>query len=65
MRTLGMWVGNGTSTDVQWGEVLKKQEEVIEAWSKTNMSMKEGKEIILKALIQSKAIFSCHSKWNA
>ena len=56
MRTLGAWVGNETNASLQWEEVLKKQEESIKAWSKTNMSLK-GKEIILKALIQSKAMF--------
>ena len=53
MRTLGAWVGNETNTDLQWNEILTKQESVIKAWSKTNMSLKE----ILKALIQLKAKF--------
>ena len=56
MRTLGAWVGNETNTNIQWGEVLKKQEQTIDIWSKTNMSL-SGKEIILKALVQSKAMF--------
>ena len=56
MRTLGAWVGNETNTEMQWNEILRKQEDVIKAWSKTNMSLK-GKELILKALIQSKAMF--------
>jgi endonuclease/exonuclease/phosphatase family metal-dependent hydrolase len=56
MRTLGAWVGNDTNLDLQWGEILKKQEEMINAWSKTNMSLK-GKEIILKAILQSKAMY--------
>ena len=56
MRTLGSWVGNETNADLQWEGVLRKQEETMAAWSKTNMSLK-GREIILKALIQSKAMF--------
>ena len=56
MRMLGAWVGNETNTEHQWNEILTKQENVIKAWSKTNMSLK-GKELILKALIQSKAMF--------
>ena len=56
MRTLGAWVGNETNTKLQWNTILQKQEEAIIAWSNTNTSLK-GKEIILKALIQSKAMF--------
>jgi endonuclease/exonuclease/phosphatase family metal-dependent hydrolase len=56
MRTLGAWVGNETQATLQWEKILEKQEESINRWKKTNMSFK-GKEIILKALIQSKAIF--------
>ena len=56
MRTLGAWVGNEANTKMQWETILQKQEKVITAWSNTNMSLK-GKEIILKALIQSKAMF--------
>lgn len=56
MRTLGAWVGNETNTKIQWNKILRKQEDVIKAWSKTNMSLK-GKELILKALVQSKAMF--------
>ena len=56
MRTLGSWVGNDANINVQWEEILKKQEETMEVWSKTNMSLK-GKEIILKALVHSKAMF--------
>ena len=56
MRTLGAWVGNETNANLKWEEILQKQEESINRWEKTNMSLK-GKEIILKALIQSKAMF--------
>lgn len=56
MRTLGAWVGNNINTNLQWKSILHKQEIAIEAWSKMGMSLK-GKEIILKAMIQSKAMF--------
>jgi hypothetical protein len=56
MRTLGAWVGNETNAEIQWEAIIKKQEDSIKIWSSMNMSLK-GKEIILKALIQSKAMF--------
>ena len=56
MRTLGAWVGNKKDNEILWDKILEKQEESLKIWKKTNMSMK-GKEIILKAIIQSKAMF--------
>jgi hypothetical protein len=56
MRTLGAWVGNYRDDGIQWERIIKSQEKVIERWAKMNMSLK-GKEIVLKALVQSKAIF--------
>ena len=56
MRTLGAWVGNDSNTNLQWKSILQKQEEALANWSETNVSLK-GKEIILKSLIQSKAMF--------
>src|SRR6202012_2269717 len=56
MRTLGAWIGNDTTIDPKWENILNKQQQIIQQWSKSNLSLK-GKEIILKALIQSRAIF--------
>jgi endonuclease/exonuclease/phosphatase family metal-dependent hydrolase len=56
MRTLGAWVGNGISTQAQWDSILVKQKDLINTWSKMHLSMR-GKELILKALVQSRAIF--------
>ena len=56
MRTLGSWVGNAKTDTLQWEKVIKSQEKVLEIWSKQNLTTK-GKELILKSLVQSKAVF--------
>ena len=56
MRTLGAWVGNKINNGLQWEGVIRRQEEAIEKWGKANLTLK-GKEIILKAIVQSKATF--------
>jgi len=56
MRTLGTWVGNEISTHPQWEKILEHQRRTMEKWSKSRPSYK-GKEVILKALVQSKALF--------
>ena len=56
MRTLGSWVGNGKTDTLQWGKIIKAQEKVLDLWSKMRLTMK-GKELILKSLVQSKAVF--------
>lgn len=56
MRTLGAWVGNRTKPTAQWNAILEKQESVMNAWSSTHPSYR-GKELLLKALVQSRAIF--------
>lgn len=56
MRTLGSWVGNGKTDSPQWEKIIKSQERIIEKWSRMNLTTK-GKELALKSLIQSKAVF--------
>ena len=56
MRTLGAWVGNKINNGVQQEGVIKRQEETIEKQGRANLTLKE-KEIILKAIVQSKATF--------
>jgi hypothetical protein len=56
MRTLGAWVGNNADTTQQWDWIIKKQERVIKTWEGNHLSY-QGKELILKALIQSRAVF--------
>jgi ribonuclease HI/exonuclease III len=56
MRTLGAWIGNNGCTEVQWNKILNKQKEIMELWGKTRPTMK-GKELILKALVMSRATF--------
>ena len=56
MRTLGAWVGNETKTYPQWQKILEKQKEIMDKWSEANLSFR-GKELILKALVQSRALF--------
>ena len=56
MRTLGSWVGNQKSDALQWSKIEKSQEKVLEKWKRFNLTTK-GKELVLKSLVQSKAIF--------
>ena len=56
LRTLGAYIGNNSETSVQWETILKKQSRILKGWSKTSLSLK-GKELILKALIQSRALY--------
>jgi len=41
---------------MQWETILKRQSRILKKWSKTSLSLK-GKELILKALIQSRALY--------
>ena len=56
MRTLGSWVGNAKTDTLQWEKIIKSQEKIIESWNKMNLTTK-GKELVLKSLVQSKAVF--------
>ena len=56
MRTLGAWVGNGGNQNPQWKKILDKQKEIMDTWEKSRLSYR-GKELILKALVQSRALF--------
>lgn len=56
MRTLGAWIGNETNQEPQWNKIMEEQEKRMDLWGKMNLSLK-GKELILKAIVQSKAIF--------
>jgi len=49
-------MGNKTDQMTQWNQILKKQNEVLNAWKTLNLSI-SGKELILKSLIQSRALF--------
>ena len=56
LRTLGSYMSNKTDQITQWNQILKKQNEVLNAWKTLNLSI-SGKELILKSLIQSRALF--------
>ena len=56
MRTLGSWVGNKKSDNIQWERVIKSQEKILETWNKMNLTLR-GKELVLKSLVQSKAVY--------
>jgi hypothetical protein len=56
MRTLGTWVGNNADILQQWDWIMKKQEKVLKTWEGNHLSY-QGKELILKALVQSRAMF--------
>jgi ribonuclease HI len=56
MRTLGAWVGNGDSQVDKWNKIIQDQQQIMELWQRMHLSFK-GKELVLKALIQSKAVF--------
>jgi exonuclease III len=56
MRTLGAWVGNEVDPAAQWDNVLESQRKVLKAWRSARLSFR-GKELVLKALVQSKAMF--------
>ena len=56
LRTLGSYMGNKTNQVTQWNQILKKQNEVLNAWKTLNLSI-SGKELILKSLVQSRALF--------
>lgn len=56
MRTLGAWIGNGHNTYPQWNSILEKQKQIIEVWSSTRPSL-TGRILIMKALLQSRALF--------
>lgn len=56
MRTLGAWVGNMSDTRLQWDRILEQQQKIMDTWSKMNLPF-GGKELVLKALIQSRALF--------
>ncbi|KIM34726.1 hypothetical protein M413DRAFT_37372, partial [Hebeloma cylindrosporum] len=56
MRTLGAWVGNNADTTKQWETIVKNQEKIIDIWKGNHLSY-QGKALVLKALVQSKAIF--------
>ena len=56
MRTLGAWVGNGATITKQWDSIITTQQRICDIWQGNNLSFR-GKELILKALIQSRAAF--------
>jgi hypothetical protein len=56
LQTLGAWVGNGNNQYEQWEKILKRQKQIMDQWKPMNLSLR-GKELVLKALIQSRALF--------
>src|SRR5882762_11214892 len=56
MQTLGACIGNNIDTHPQWDAILEKQKFVMDTWAKLYPSYK-GKELLLKTLVQSKALF--------
>jgi len=56
LRTLGSYMGNKVNQVTQWNQILKKQKDVLNAWTTLNLAT-AGKELILKSLVQSRALF--------
>jgi exonuclease III len=56
MRTLGAWVGNHINLDTQWKNIIDQQQKIIKAWKTNHLSFR-GKELILKSLVHSRALF--------
>jgi len=56
IQTLGAYVGNKNKLGIQWGTVLQAQAKIMKNWSGMNLLTK-GKELVLKALIQSRAMY--------
>lgn len=56
MRTLGAWIGHEIDQYPLWNKIIEKQIDIMKTWSRKNLSFK-GKELILKALITSRAFF--------
>ncbi|PPQ78110.1 hypothetical protein CVT24_006387 [Panaeolus cyanescens] len=57
MRTLGVWVGNGVTVTDKWDKILEKQKKIMKEWAKCHLSFR-GKELVIKALVQSRAVFA-------
>jgi len=49
-------MGNKVNQVTQWNQILKKQKDVLNAWTTLNLAT-AGKELILKSLVQSRALF--------
>jgi len=56
LRILGAHIGNDSKTSIQWETILKRQSRILKKWAKTSL-LSKGKELILKALIQSRALY--------
>jgi len=56
LRTLESYMGNRVNQVTQWNQILKKQKDVLNAWTILNLSTNK-KELILKSLVQSRALF--------
>jgi len=56
LRTLGSYMGNKVNQVTQWNQILKKQKDVLNAWTTLNLATAR-KELILKSLVQSRALF--------
>ena len=53
---LQAWVGNKVTIERKWNKILEKQENIMEVWEKSKPTYR-GKELILKALVMSRAWF--------
>ena len=56
MRTLGAWIGNSINIQDKWQSIIEKQTRILNKWKTMHPSYR-GKELILKALITSRAWF--------
>ena len=56
MRTLGAWIGNKCNVNAQWDKILERQKKILNVWQGCHLSYR-GKELILKALVMSRAMF--------
>jgi len=56
LRTLESYMGNKVNQVTQWNQILKKQKDVLNTWTTLNLAT-AGKELILKSLVQSRALF--------
>lgn len=56
LRTLEAYISNNNKTSVQLENILEIQAKILESWSRINLLTK-GKELVLKALLQSRVIY--------
>ena len=56
LKTLESYMGNKTNQITQQNQILKKQKDILNAWTILNL-LSNRKELILKSLVQSRVLF--------